>query len=624
MNIHSLKDHLEIFNQTFSNALTRESPISDQPSHMKTPLMIHQLSAIHAMRDKEINLRRGYRIPSSAETVFSQYAFLGDRVGVGKTFMTLGHISQMALEPLRTQTPLSNLNPHSTSAFFSISPQIHSVNLYDSLVVVPHTLYRQWQDTIKTHTTLKVLFLKTQKDLDKDDIITNLSTSHMTLISNTLLPMFMNSLKAREIVEPTWRRVFYDEADTIKISSTCTSPAAIMTWYITASYRNLILACKYYHTFLLQRLPEAYIDSLHPELRDTIQIQLASHPNITFYKTQSYGFFEDRIKSAHPLRGHLIIMNSEEFLNESVNLPPLNREIIRCQAPITQQMVESVIPSEAEAMLHAGDVQGALQFLGINSHTSLTIVEATTAYKTKELDRMIRLLAFKKEEEYATPQAKDAAIKALEEKIRVIKEQIESIRRRTEEASKDGCSICFDSPTDPVITPCCSKIFCATCILQWMQRLPTCPLCREKFHPSQLCAIARSPRIIQANILPKKIDALLNIIKTNPDGRFLIFSRYENPLIFLQENMSMDYKVARLNGNKDVIAHTLAEFKSGSIRVLLLDSRNAAAGLNIPSATHVILLHKMLHEEEKQILGRAYRLGREGPLNFIKLLHERE
>jgi SNF2 family DNA or RNA helicase len=86
----------------------------------------------------------------------------------------------------------------------------------------------------------------------------------------------------------------------------------------------------------------------------------------------------------------------------------------------------------------------------------------------------------------------------------------------------------------------------------------------------------------------------------------------------------MNYKVARLNGNKDVIAHTLAEFKDGSIRVLLLDSRNAAAGLNIPSATHVILLHKMLHEEEKQILGRAYRLGREGPLNFIKLLHERE
>jgi hypothetical protein len=46
--------------------------------------------------------------------------------------------------------------------------------------------------------------------------------------------------------------------------------------------------------------------------------------------------------------------------------------------------------------------------------------------------------------------------------------------------------------------------------------------------------------------------------------------------------------------------------------------------MNIPAATHLILLHKMAAEEEKQILGRAYRLGRTKPLYFIKLLHQRE
>jgi hypothetical protein len=32
----------------------------------------------------------------------------------------------------------------------------------------------------------------------------------------------------------------------------------------------------------------------------------------------------------------------------------------------------------------------------------------------------------------------------------------------------------------------------------------------------------------------------------------------------------------------------------------------------------------MVHEEEKQILGRAYRMGRTCPLQFIQLLTERE
>ena len=124
----------------------------------------------------------------------------------------------------------------------------------------------------------------------------------------------------------------------------------------------------------------------------------------------------------------------------------------------------------------------------------------------------------------------------------------------------------------------------------------------------------------------RKIEALLKLLEDNPTGKFLVFSRYENPLQALQDNLSNTDSggAAILQGNKDVIAHMLGDFESGKIRVLLLNSRNAAAGINIPTATHVVLLHKMVQEEEKQILGRAYRMGRTKPLQFIKLLHERE
>ena len=156
-----------------------------------------------------------------------------------------------------------------------------------------------------------------------------------------------------------------------------------------------------------------------------------------------------------------------------------------------------------------------------------------------------------------------------------------------------------------------------------MARTLACPLCRTSFHPNQLCAIgAQSIPRSTAPKLPKKNEALLKILEENPEGKFLIFSRYENPLLSLQELLS--YTSATLQGNKDVIAKILNNFEQGKIKVLLLNSKAAAAGINIPSATHVILLHKMIKEEETQILGRAYRIGRTAPLHFIQLLTERE
>ena len=618
----SLRNHMEMFQQIFLNALTDQSPFTQQPEHIKTPLRAHQLSALHSMKEKEVALRTGYTVPGTNETLFSQYAFLGDRTGVGKTFMVLGHISQMSLEPLR-QVSMSNLHPSSTAACFSIYPYVEPAPLYDSLVVVPHTIYRQWQDTVKKDTSLKVVFLKTARDLDKDSLVANLEASHLTLISNTLLPLFMNSMKARNLT-PTWRRVFYDEADTIKISSTVEAPQAIMTWYVTASYNNLLFTNQYYHSYTLRQLPQPFVNSLHPKLKSLIQLYTDNHPVVTFFKTQSNGFFMSRIKSQHPLRSSLVIINSDEFLDTSVLLPPLISQVIRCETPVSQRIVQHAISTEVESMLNAGDIQGALQSLGISSHTNVTIVDAVCEAKIKEKERLERLLVFKQQETYATLQAKEAAIAALEEKIQRVKGQIDDIKARVE--SNDSCSICFDTQDNPVITPCCSKIFCASCILPWMARTLACPLCRAAFHPSELRAIGENiPRGPDARPrLPKKSEALIKILEENPNGKFLIFSRYENPLFSLYERLSTSYTSATLQGNKDVIAHLLDNFSKGKTKILFLNSRNAAAGINIPAATHVILLHKMAQEEEKQILGRAYRMGRTTPLHFIQLLTERE
>ena len=86
----------------------------------------------------------------------------------------------------------------------------------------------------------------------------------------------------------------------------------------------------------------------------------------------------------------------------------------------------------------------------------------------------------------------------------------------------------------------------------------------------------------------------------------------------------MNIIAKELKGSKDMIASTLKNFKEGTINCLFMNTIQMGAGLNITDATHVILLHAMTHEEEKQILGRAYRVGRDKELNFIKLLYNNE
>ena len=616
--------------QTFSNALTAAHPQAPQPPHIETPLKPHQLAALHAMRAKEHQFQTGYTIPNTQETLFSSYAFLGDRVGVGKTLMVLGHVSQMATAPLTTPAPgMSNLNPNSTAACFSLFPTKPTENLFDTLIVVPHTIYKQWQDTIKA-TTLKPLFIKSQRDLDKENLVTSLRSSHLTLVSNTLLAQFMNSVQVARQLAPRWRRVFYDEADSVKIVSTCIRPQANMTWFISASYQNLILANHYYHSYIIRQLQPAFIETLAPELQEMVHAHTNAHPNVTFFRTLSFPFFAEQLKSQLSLRGHLIIRSCDEFINQSVTLPPLVEQIIRCQTPITHQVLGPSIPPETEAMLHAGDVQAALVSLGISQHSPLTIVEAVTSYRTMELDRMKRLLAFKQEETYANPIAKEQAITNLQDKITRLEAQIQGIHERLEQASKEVCAICFDPPAAPVLTPCCSKIFCGQCILRWMMTSTACPLCRTGIHPTDLRQVTDAQPAQHQHQPPpqpqppKKLDALLKILQENPDGQFLVFSRFDNPLATIQETIEDHYPSQSLHGNKDAVAKQIADFEEGRVKILLLNSRLAAAGLHLPSATHVILLHKMGPEEEKQILGRAYRLGRTKPLQFIKLFHQRE
>jgi hypothetical protein len=634
-----LKKVLNVMRDVYQQSIRSDAPRADAPpGALKVQLHGHQQAMIHRMAQQETELLAGKDCSDATTTIYANYSILADTVGSGKSLMILGHIARLdTLPPLQTyQTLLRGCSDH----MFGITKKHYSdISEAGSLIVVPHTLFRQWAEYIRNQTALQTVYLDKVSAFTAPNFQTQIMAAKIVLISNTMYKHLYKWCYENEI---TWKRVFIDEADTIAIPGTQLPFKTRFTWLISASWPNLLFPNDYMSIYK-DTLNTLVLDSSAPYsfLRSHFD-NLASAGQNAYYSYLSYSvvsnpYFRGILDHGNPYRGRLVLRCDDAFIKESISLPPLYKQTIICKQPVIQQVVAKYVSNDVANLLHAGDISGAIAALGVKSETKLSLVDALTGSMKKELSRLEATYAFKEKLEYSSPSAKQSALAALDQKIKQLKESIESIKGRIEGAD-DMCPICYDDMHSALMTPCCSRTFCAQCILQCLTKQPSCPMCREPIVANKLIKIvggkdenaivpagAGGPRPSELETIPKKPDALLHIFHSNPEGRFLVFSRYDNPLEEAEVRLTqMGIRVKMLRGNKDAIAATLRGFQAGQTRCLLLNSRYAGAGLNITAASHVILLHAMTHEEEKQILGRAYRLGRTEPLQLIKLLHEGE
>ena len=623
---------VSVLNEAYKGSLSSDATQCDQPTEIRIPLRSHQKAILYSMAQRESKVSVGMDLCGAK--LFSRFSYLGDGVGVGKSLMVLGHIAR--LKTLPTLPLIPHLDPNSSSQLYSLRDNTFTRDLSDSacLIVVPHTLYRQWQTYIKEQTSLTFLGVQTKSILQSDTLIRKLKEVDVVLVSNTLYGSLQDLADTNRLI---WKRVFFDEADTIHIPSTRPRAATRFTWLISASWANLLFpnVTQYITNVYLNTVPTNPLldDALKHQL-NILKTQSPTHGAYVYmrYLVVSSTFFRDFVATNNSLRGNLVMRCRDEFVRESITLPPINIRNILCRPSILQQVVANAIPADVRNLLHAGDIKGALDSLGVKPEEPMSLIAAVTENRIKELTRLRLTFTFKSALEYATPQAKEAALKSLKDRISSLEEQIKGLKERIENYKTEICPICFDEPQTATLTQCCNRIFCGSCILTSLTRATTCPLCRTQISASGLRAVAAGPvptvtattKTEEPQLL-KKTEQLIQLLKTSPKGKFLIFSRFDNPFIQLsQEIEAMNLTVKLVRGNKDVIAQTLKTFQKGDTNVLLLNSLQAGAGLNITAATHVILLHAMTHEEEKQILGRAYRLGRTEPLEVVRLLHPDE
>jgi hypothetical protein len=207
------------------------------------------------------------------------------------------------------------------------------------------------------------------------------------------------------------------------------------------------------------------------------------------------------------------------------------------------------------------------------------------------------------------------------------RQKIEIVTSDLKELDKNKCPICLSSSSLLKEMECCQGKFCNDCISQ----MNKCPGCRFKIN-----------KVIVKDNFDNKCDKfglqntdkdivicnLIDEITTNSravlgDYKLLIFSDFSGTFNLLYSFLSKrNQNYSEIEGSIESIQQTIDDYKSGKVKILLIDSLHYGAGLNLHETTDVILIHRS--ERRQQIIGRAQRIGRQIPLNVHELLYQNE
>lgn len=191
----------------------------------------------------------------------------------------------------------------------------------------------------------------------------------------------------------------------------------------------------------------------------------------------------------------------------------------------------------------------------------------------------------------------------------------------------EPCCICQDSIKKPILVACCQNIFCSTCILEWLKSKSSCPLCRTDICAKSLILLnnknddeKKDIVIIEKKDGKTKQDTIIDILKSKPNGKFIIFSSYDESFKIVGSLLSEHcINFTDVKGDIRSRERKISLYKDGGCNILLLNSTYNGAGINLQATTDIILYHEMNNNIEKQVIGRANRIGRTSTLTVHRL-----
>jgi SNF2 family DNA or RNA helicase len=513
----------------------------------------------------------------------------GDDVGAGKSLSVLGLISDNA--EIRTKRKY-----RITTNFFNLVQTDCGITTPINIVVVPHHVFKQWETYIKTQTYLKYIPVSKKSHVMALSYSETMNTD-VVLVSSTMYSSFVMYNRSLKVM-----RLVFDEADSIKIPS-CSPMNAQFTWLVTSSLENVLFPNGYYYV----RLEDTY--------RHVRRVNVAG--------VRRLGYINDICKSLSgtdmTVLSKLVLKNDTNYIRDSIGLPSPYKNYILCKTPHYMKILSHGSQNRVIELLNMGDVDGALQKLGCKQETHESIVEAVKTEIQKKLEDNEMEMRFIASLRCTTEAEKENKMKNLRDTNERLNVRMNSILEEIVQFKKNSCPICLDEFKKPVSTlTCCNKMFCLGCVVKCSR----CPMCRTPITSDSLVVIHDKVAKVEDD-KKTKVENLMNLLCG--DGKFLVFSKSDvafDKISKILEDESVPFN--KLLGNSTVIQSRIDRYNEGHIKVLLLNPAHYGCGINLEKTTDIVFFHKFDVDMERQIIGRAQRIGREQQLRVHYLFYENE
>lgn len=608
-----------------------------QPDNITLPLKEHQLTLLKKCRELENSIKTPMRKYIASQNkklmIQSQIGIIGDIVGSGKTLSVLSVIcSQPILK-------ISQNKSYQTRGLMTITSQTQPDEVYlpYNIIVVPHTITSQWENALEKYCSLKYICVKNKKtydsfceQFDKDED----NDYSIILISSTKYREVCGlSLKKWDSYKFKYSRIFFDEADTLKIPA-CDKIQTSFVWFITSTYLNLVFprGQRIYTNQSQTRFSMGYESSYNTNIVDPCRYTYKYCNGLShngFIKNTMNALDDSYIK-------YITLKNDDEFVKSSFRLPELVMEIIKCKTPFSLSVLNNNVSPEIIEHINGGDIKGAIELVNCTKVSEKDLIQGATEELTKQLENKKIEFDMKSQMIYSSENAKKESLSKIKKAIMNIENKIKSIKDKLQES--DTCTICYDDISNETITPCCNSKFCFECISTWlMGGNNTCPFCRHKITMEHLIVVseegaASAPAPEKDELLSKNenLDILIkNRLEKDSHLKMLIFSDFSNSFNSITGILSKyNLKYSMIKGSGATINKTVTNFKADNgpdkIDVLMLNADFCAAGINLENATDIVFYHMMSSTKTTQIIGRGQRPGRKTSLNVWKLCYENE
>jgi hypothetical protein len=452
-----------------------------------------------------------------------------------------------------------------------------------------------------------------------------------------------------------FQRIILDEADSIKIPS-CKHFYGKITWLITSSFISLIY--------------DKYTRVLDKDINKVVEISNGIN-GLALLKNDMRSICNKSYARENQFRiFSTIIRNHPEFVKISIDIPKPNVNYIKCLTPLCYNAIQNALGQDIIRALNAGDMNSASNLLGYEIHSENDIIDTVTKSLTNKKNETIRNINIKKhehsllEQELTTAQTDYNRVKELykntpveirpeefheikknyysingrltniektiqnyNNEVNNIESKIKNIIERLENPTAKTCPICMDNINVACISICCKNVYCLECIKSIIKHKKTCPLCRETLDNSKIHIIKDDEKdnITDDIVLLDKIDMVSNYLLSNSNKRILIFSEYERTFDLIEKRLThLGIRHGRIVGNTIQINKIINEYKNNTIQVLMLNASFFGAGINLQMTDDIFVYHRMSPDLEKQVIGRAQRLGRIDPLNIHYLCYDNE